>query len=76
MEAIIATVTACHESQPEGWLQGYAFDLAQFGSDGPDRQLLAAISAERPMILWASDGHNAWVNSKALEIAGKSGLTH
>lgn len=75
VESILAAVAACHEQDGEGWLEGHAFDLAQFGPDGPHRSLLDAISSERPIVLWASDGHNAWVNTVALERAGISAET-
>ena len=70
VEAIIAEVTACNERFPEGWLEGIAFDLSLFGQDGPHKSLLDAVDSTRPIILWGSDGHNAWANSKALELAG------
>lgn len=77
VEAIIEAVTACAaEGQVEGatdsseWLEGHAFNLALFGQDGPHKSLLDAIDTERPILLGSSDGHNAWVNSKALELAG------
>ena len=28
------------------------------------------IESERPVYFWVIDGHSAWVNSKALEVAG------
>jgi predicted amidohydrolase YtcJ len=70
VEAIIGKVTACAAESRDGWLEGHAFDLALFGQDGPDKSLLDAIDTDRPIILWGSDGHNAWANSRALEIAG------
>lgn len=70
VEAIIAEVTACSVRFPEGWLEGIAFDLSLFGQDGPHKSLLDGVNSTRPIILWGSDGHNAWANSKALELAG------
>jgi len=70
VEAIISKVTDCAGEDDQGWLEGHAFDLALFGHDGPHKSLLDAIDTERPIILWASDGHNAWANSSALELAG------
>ena len=70
IDAIIQKVTSCVTDGEDGWLQGHAFDLGLFGQDGPDKSLLDAIETERPIILWASDGHNAWANSRALELAG------
>jgi hypothetical protein len=34
-----------------------------------NRQQLDAIDSERPMLLWGTDGHTGWVNSRALERA-------
>ena len=70
VEAIILKVTACAGEDEQGWLEGHAFDLALFGRDGPNKSLLDAIETQRPIILWSSDGHNAWANSLALELTG------
>jgi len=70
VEAIISKVTECAAESGGGWLEGHAFDLSLFGQDGPNKALLDAIDTPRPIILWASDGHNAWASSKALERAG------
>jgi predicted amidohydrolase YtcJ len=75
VDAIIFKVTECAWEAEEGWLEGHAFDLGLFGQDGPHKSLLDAIDTRRPIILWASDGHNAWVNSRALELAGISADT-
>lgn len=69
-DAIIAKVTACAAEADEGWVEGHAFDLSLFGQNGPHKSLLDAIDTDRPMILWASDGHSAWANSIALELVG------
>jgi predicted amidohydrolase YtcJ len=70
VEAIVDKVTACSAELPQGeWLEGHAFNLALFGQDGPHKSVLDAIDSARPIILWASDGHNSWANSRALELA-------
>lgn len=52
-------------------LFGYAVNYTIFGTDRrPDRHLLDAISAERPIALLATDLHCAWANTAALELAG------
>ena len=40
------------------------------GVTGPYRKDLDAIVSDRPVMLIALDAHSAWVNSKALEVAG------
>ena len=63
--AIIAKVTECAGQAGDGWLEGHAFDLSLFDQHGPHKSLLDAIDTERPIILWGSDGHNAWASSRA-----------
>jgi predicted amidohydrolase YtcJ len=70
VQSIVDKVTACNaEMGDEGWLEGHAFDLGLFGQDGPHKSLLDSIDSERPIVLWGADGHNAWANSRALELA-------
>ena len=40
------------------------------GVQGPYREDLDAVVSDRPVMLIALDAHSAWVNSKALEVAG------
>ena len=47
-----------------GWLPD------AFPPDGPNRTDLDTVIADRPVILKAMDGHSAWVNTRALEMAG------
>ena len=55
---------------------GNGWDANLFSSQGgPHRRDLDAISADRPILLMSSDMHSAWVNSKALEIAGVTAST-
>jgi predicted amidohydrolase YtcJ len=70
VEAIIETVTACVADIDDEWLVARAFEMTLFGPQGPHKSLLDAVSRERPIVLWASDYHNVWVNSAALERAG------
>jgi predicted amidohydrolase YtcJ len=67
---IIGKVTDCVAEGGDGWLEGHAFDLGLFGENGPDKLPLDEIDTERPIVLWGSDGHSAWVNSRALELTG------
>ncbi len=56
--------------EPDSWLLVEAWNPAGCPSDAlPHKDLLDGLSA-RPIALNGSDGHNLWVNSKALEIAG------
>jgi hypothetical protein len=74
VEAILERVAAC-AAEGEGWIMGHAFDLGLFGQDGPHRSLLDTVTGDRPAFLEAADGHNAWVNTRALELAGVTAST-
>ena len=41
-----------------------------FDEKGPRKELLDEICSDRPMMIMGSSGHEAWVNSKTLELAG------
>ena len=41
-----------------------------FKNDSPDKKLLDEIAPDVPIFLLSQSGHSAWVNSKALELAG------
>lgn len=47
---------------------GYAEWL--FDETGPKKELLDAICADKPIMILGSSAHEAWVNSKSLELAG------
>lgn len=74
----LADATACArrvveaaEQQPDGWLQGRGWDQNLWpGKNWPTRAQLDAVVPDRPVMLRRVDGHAAWVNSKALELAG------
>ena len=52
------------------WVQGSGWLLPVFPDGNPRKEWLDEISVNKPMYLLSSDGHSAWVNSKALELAG------
>lgn len=47
-----------------------AYQLEDGSNPGPMKEDLDAICADKPIIIKDVSGHNIWVNSKALEIAG------
>jgi predicted amidohydrolase YtcJ len=52
------------------WIRGAGWQLPLFPNGSPTKALLDRAVADRPALLYASDGHSAWANSKALEAAG------
>ena len=51
-------------------IYGQGFLAATFGTQGPNKALLDEIVPDRPVVLMDEGAHSAWVNSKALELAG------
>ncbi|WP_318241788.1 amidohydrolase [Arthrobacter pullicola] len=53
-----------------GWVTGGGWYKGDFPGGYPDRALLDAVVPDRPVYLINRDHHSAWVNSRALELAG------
>ena len=52
------------------WISGGGWSMPAFPGGIPTRQALDSVVADRPVFLKNRDGHGAWVNSKAMELAG------
>jgi predicted amidohydrolase YtcJ len=65
---VIAAYAAAHPGEP--WIQGGGWSMDDFPGGVPDRATLDRIVPDRPVLLESRDGHSAWVNSRALELAG------
>ncbi|MEK7798578.1 MAG: amidohydrolase, partial [Acidobacteriota bacterium] len=70
-EDYVGAVAKYAQQHPQAaWIRGDGWSLAAFAPSGvPDRKLLDAVVSDRPVYLESSDGHSAWVNSRALSIA-------
>ena len=55
---------------PDDWIIGRGWFLWLFPDGNPHKSLLDEIAPGRPMYLTPNWGHNAWVSSRALQIAG------
>jgi predicted amidohydrolase YtcJ len=64
----IAAYANDHPDEP--WILGGGWAQDVFARGTPTKEELDAIVSDRPAFLVNRDGHGAWVNSKALEIAG------
>ena len=51
-------------------IYGHGWNNEVFPPDGPLKEDLDSIVADRPISLMSNDGHSIWVNSRALEMAG------
>jgi predicted amidohydrolase YtcJ len=75
--ALVERVARCAREHPDWtWILGDGWLVDNFAPSGlPDKRLLDAVVADRPVALGSSDGHSLWVNSRALEIAGITAAT-
>jgi predicted amidohydrolase YtcJ len=67
-EGIIRAYAQAHPERP--WVKGNGWQLPVFPGANPQKAILDRIVPDRPALLYAADGHSAWVNSKALALAG------
>jgi predicted amidohydrolase YtcJ len=52
------------------WISGSGWSMDSFPGGTPDKASLDAVVPDRPVFVTNRDGHGAWVNSRALELAG------
>lgn len=69
-EAIAAIKEYVKANPDKEAILGFGWKTYWFDSDGPTKEELDAIESERPIYLFEISVHSAWVNSKALEVAG------
>jgi len=65
---VIADYAASHPDA--GWITGGGWSMEAFPGGIPTKGQLDQVTGGRPAFLPNRDGHGAWVNSRALEIAG------
>ncbi|MFG3009494.1 amidohydrolase [Streptomyces cinerochromogenes] len=67
----VAAVRAYADAHPEReWILGGGWSMEAFPGGTPTKELLDAVVPDRPVYLPNRDHHGAWVNSRALELAG------
>ncbi|GAA2902628.1 amidohydrolase [Microbacterium esteraromaticum] len=54
----------------DGWVLGGGWQMSAFPGGAPAAEALDRVVPDRPAFLPNRDGHGAWVNSRALELAG------
>lgn len=71
--AHIATYAAEHPDRP--WVTGAGWSMEAFPGGVPTAALLDPVGPGRPVYLPNRDHHSAWVNTRALELAGITAAT-
>lgn len=76
-EEIFERIRAWAAANPAAsWVVGDGWDEGAFLPSGkPTREMLDALVPERPALLYDNAGHGAWVNSRALAVAGITAAT-
>ncbi|KUM99833.1 amidohydrolase [Streptomyces yokosukanensis] len=70
-EESVAAVRAYADAHPEReWILGGGWSMEAFAGGTPTKELLDAVVPDRPVYLPNRDHHGAWVNSRALRLAG------
>lgn len=69
-EELFARIRKEVETNKDDIILGYGVRFNPWTDGNPTAAMLDEIESERPIYFWAIDGHAAWVNSKALELAG------
>ncbi|MBE0431096.1 MAG: amidohydrolase [Dehalococcoidia bacterium] len=71
-QAILDDVADAYESRGPGeWIRGRGWSQAKWDPPVfPTKEDLDAVAPDTPVVLYRVCGHAAWLNSKALEIAG------
>ena len=67
-ERIVAEYAAANPDAP--WILGGGWYMDVFPGGTPTKEAFDVIVSDRPAFLTNRDGHGAWVNSRALELAG------
>ena len=70
IEAKLRDCTKLEGIGEERWIIGGGWAAHLWPKSEPDKAILDELFPDRPVILDSSFGHTAWVNSRALEIAG------
>jgi hypothetical protein len=70
-DGVLGVIRAYVAAHPElDWIVGSGWYMADFPNGTPRREDLDALVADRPAFFPNRDGHSAWVNSRALALAG------
>ncbi len=75
-ETYLAIVRDYAQQRPDvEWITGGGWSMDDFPGGTPRREDLDRVVPDRPVFLPNRDGHGAWVNSRALELAGVDATT-
>ncbi len=75
-EEHLRRIAAYREANPDReWVVGSGWSMSDFPGGTPSAAALDAVVPDRPAVLTNRDYHGAWVNTRALELAGITAST-
>ena len=76
LDTYLETIETYARANPDvPWIRGGGWSMDDFPGGIPSRLDLDRVVPDRPVFLTSRDGHSAWVNTKALELAGITART-
>ncbi len=76
LDEALGRIAAYAEQHPDReWIAGSGWRMEWFPGGTPDRQALDRVTGSRPAYLSNRDGHGAWANTAALQLAGLDART-
>jgi len=76
LDGALARIRAYAQAHPDReWIDGSGWRMEWFPGGTPSRELLDRVVPDRPAYLTNRDGHGAWANSRALDLAGLTAAT-
>lgn len=71
MDELLARLKKFTDDNPDlEFINGWGVRPNTYGPGEPTAAMIDAVVPDRPVYLWQVDGHSAWVNTKAMEMAG------
>ncbi|HYP13785.1 MAG TPA: amidohydrolase [Bryobacteraceae bacterium] len=71
IERVASLVRQAAANRPAGeWIRGRAWDQTNWGGQFPTAEAISAAAPKHPTYLTRVDGHAAWANRAAMELAG------
>ncbi|MBN7811128.1 amidohydrolase [Algoriphagus sp. H41] len=64
------TLDYIRQNPDKEWITGRGWQYTFFAAGLPDHESMKALDIDRPLLIQAYDGHSAYANPKALELAG------
>ena len=74
-EVISITLDFVKNNPEKNWITGRGWQYTYYQSGLPDHQTMSALDIDKPIFIKAYDGHSAYANPKAMELAGITSST-